>query len=156
MSEIPRSLGPGVVEVVAAGNDPTCTLDLRTLKPGNLLRVCLAGSRRNPWDFVVVKPPPKDAGIDGTLALETELPLRTWSYPQAVDDDTKTVRVYIVGACTRNPGAPLGMSMLHFHHLTVGRSVCVFGSSEDGSEEEGIIFAKPVESIEVITPHDPS
>ncbi len=137
--------------VVEAGDDPNCTVDVQSLKPGQVVEIAFDGAdgEKVGFSFRVahIDVVPGQMGADACGPF-TEVNLReadlNYLRKQGIAEPRPGTEVRVGDACSWNPGAPLGITMVHFGHITVGRwLIWMFEGME------GWCLDIPVKSIKV-------
>ncbi|MFZ2620973.1 MAG: hypothetical protein WAX85_02365 [Minisyncoccia bacterium] len=120
------NLSDGLNRLIDATDIPGATLELREVKVGQIIKVVFGDEgKKTSLTIRIDKPAGKGWGEDSALGtiLAVELqPDKVESF-RKVDLPIPPIgeKCALFCACTRNPGAPFGMTMLHVHHLTKGR-----------------------------------
>lgn len=116
--------------ILERGGDPDFSLDLRKVNPNDIVAIHLEGQDKKDQTlifFQVDKPAGPGCGEDsaeGTLI--DGFFSRDWlkSFIRAdIPIPPIGQKCAIVGACTKNPGAPLGLTMLQLDNITIGRQL---------------------------------
>lgn len=147
------NLSPELNELVRRGSDPGCTVSLRQdVKNGDVVVIVFC-DQEDPEKqvasihFQVNKPAgpgsEEDAAectlIDGTFPIEWLKSFVKEGFPCPPIG----IKCHLVASCTKNPYSPLGMTMVHLHHITVGRHL--FWDTWVGKDNEpGWIFGEIV------------
>ena len=124
------NLSARINEILERGQDPDLSLDLRTVKPGDVIMIvfCDDHQRNTAIMFVrVAKPAGPGMGEDSLngVLIDGIFP-GEWLLKFARKDvkiPPSGIKCVITGSCTKNPNAPMGLTMLHFHTATVGRNL---------------------------------
>lgn len=135
-----QNLSDELNRIVGIGDNKALTLDLRTVSPGDKLKITL-GVTNDVFTFTIIEPAKeKLEGVDDSAIAF--LPGKEWS--EKCPD--KQVKVLVACACTFNPYSPLRMTMMHIGHLSVGRHFAIWKYGTDSCQ----IFRNPIIKLEVI------
>ena len=152
------TVGLGVSSVVQRLSDPGCTLDLHGVHRGDIITVILKRpSRKTVLRIRVIKPAGPGWGQDslkGVLLSGSSMSGLTAKKlrDQGFAMPPIGVKIFVTGSYTYNPGAPLGMSMLTVHRVTIGRGLLWYVTK--GSQEYSYLSPRCVTTIQV-RPHRP-
>lgn len=124
------NLSPELNDLFERGEDSDLSLNLRAVKPGDVIMIVFGNDQRKNTAIMfvkVAKPAGSGLGKDSLAgALLDSIFPKEWLLEFARKDieiPPLGIECVITGSCTKNPGAPLGLTMLHFHTITVGRNL---------------------------------
>lgn len=140
-------LSPELNALVARGNDPTQSISLREMHQGQIVELTFGDEGRKSVITIKIETPAgSEIGRAGDAATGTIL--LTSLQPDKVESFAKKglpnppigIKCTLTGSCRKDKFAPLGMTMLHFHTLSVGRNI--FWSTSTPKGEAGWLFSE--------------
>lgn len=124
------NLSESLNRILERGEDPAVSLSLRRVSIGDIVAIDLENpdNRQRTLIFLQIDKPagPGTGGDSAEATLVYGIFTREWlkSFIKAdIPIPPNGQKPAIVGACTKNPGTPMGLTMLQFHTITIGRQL---------------------------------